>query len=174
LERWFRIVLSANNRDKLFEGHVRLPTDAKRKYGFDSEMLSRQQKDEQALHRARLESMKTISSLRISGSDWIKGWEDSCGTPLTPAHRQQLVERLDAAYRYDIELIRIVGNGGYNFEKHSGDWIDWQQLFYLCDPTVDLLTDDGSIRDRVGISPQRDRILGLRAFLGAHGFTPRH
>jgi hypothetical protein len=78
-------------------------------------------------------------------------------------------------YQYSKELCEIVmGGQPYNFEKHRGDWIDLQQLHYLCDPSIHLLTDDGALRNRVKNSSQGDRVLDFRGFLKKHGLTPRH
>jgi len=85
-----------------------------------------------------------------------------------------LANRLDAAYQYHKALCDVVTTGSYNFEKNDGDWRDYQLLFYLCDPTIILVTDDGRLRKRVGESSQRERIPLLRDFLKSLGFTPRH
>jgi hypothetical protein len=82
---------------------------------------------------------------------------------------------LDAAYEYEKALSLLVSNG-YNFEdaKSSGDWIDSQNLWYLCDPDIYILTDDKKMRDRVDRSRQKNQIILLREFLMQHGFQLRH
>jgi hypothetical protein len=52
--------------------------------------------------------------------------------------------------------------------------MDWQQLFYLSDPDIFLLTDDQNLQRRVGKSNQKDRVVDLREFLKQQGLTPRH
>ncbi len=91
-------------------------------------------------------------------------------------HQQSIVLAggLDAAYEYQHELCAIVLNGAYNLEKQRGDWIDWQELFYLCDPNLFLLTGDGQMQRRIATSPQGSRVRDLRDLLKQLGFTPRH
>ena len=82
-----------------------------------------------------------------------------------------LANQLDAAYEYDLALCNTVTKGSYNFDKHDGDWMDWQQLFYLSDPDIFLLTDDQNLQRRVGKSNQKDRVVDLREFLKQQGLS---
>jgi hypothetical protein len=57
---------------------------------------------------------------------------------------------------------------------HDGDWIDFHQLFYLCDPEIILVTDDNTLLKRVGKSSQKNQILLFRDFLTQLEFPPNH
>jgi hypothetical protein len=56
-----------------------------------------------------------------------------------------LLESLDAAFHYRNELQHLARKGEHDFDRHSGDWVEWQQLFYRCDPDVHVHTDDGRL-----------------------------
>jgi hypothetical protein len=171
---WFRIVIHAKDRAELVGGDVRLPGDSARKrQGFKLDDSNRQHEDGISQHRAQIEAIGGKGILPTPDL-WAAGLAVSLGHKLSPQQATLLATGLDAAYRYVAELCSIVASGQYNFEKHRGDWFDWQQLFYLCDPSVFLLTDDRGLRTRVGNSAQGAQILDLRDFLKRHGFTPRH
>jgi hypothetical protein len=172
---WFRIVIHAKDRAELVGGDVRLPGDSGRKrLGFKLDDSNRLHEDGISQHRAEIEKAIAGKGILPTPELWAAGLADSLGHKLNSQQAMLLGTGLGAAYRYAEELCSIVAKGQYNFEKHRGDWIDWQQLFYLCDPSVFLLTDDRGLRTRVGSSGQGAQILDLRDFLKRHGFTPRH
>jgi predicted nucleic acid-binding protein len=173
--RWFKVVINAKDRTELVNWDVRLPGDSKRqRRGFRLEELIRQHEDGISQHRAQMEKAIGGKGILPTPDMWAAGLADSLGHKLAPQRATLLGTRLDAAYRYAKELCSIVANGLYNFDKHRGDWIDWQQLFYLCDPNIFLLTDDKGLRTRVETSAQGAQILDLRDFLKRHGVTVRH
>jgi hypothetical protein len=55
-------------------------------------------------------------------------------------------------------------------EKRKGDWVDGQQLIYLSDPDVHLVTGDGKIKERAKASEQSTRIFNLAEFAKDMGF----
>ena len=90
------------------------------------------------------------------------------GCALTEDQARQLGAALEAAYVYDQALVQLM-KGGYNAEKNRNDWIDSQQLFYLCDPRVHLITDDSKIRDRCKTSDQSERVILVSELPGLLG-----
>jgi hypothetical protein len=172
---WFRLVIHAKDRDELVSGGVRLPSDSGRqRRGLKLDFLNQKHEEGIAQHRVQMEKAIDGKGTLPPPDSWASGLADSLGHKLNPQQVLVLATGLDAAYRYASELSLIVAKGQYNFDKHRGDWIDWQQLFYLCDPGVFLLTDDSGLRRRVGVSSQGARILDLREFLKNHGITPKH
>jgi len=169
------VVLRAKTREALFSDGVRLPQDRKRRYwNFDPKTITGQQQEGKSQHRKLMEKVReTIASLP-SPDTWAAGIARSLGQTINRHQATTLADRLDAAYHYDRAQYTAVTNGSYNFQKHDGDWMDWQQLFYLSDPNIFLLTDDRDLQRRVGQSTQRDRVLDLREFLKQQGLTPRH
>ncbi len=173
-EKWFRLVLRAKSRDQMVNGLVNDPLSSRIGFRFDPEKIRAQQEAGKAAHRERLEKIREAGEIDVPGPVWAAGIAQSVGHRVNEEQARRLLVGLDAAFRYRNELRRIVCTNPYNFDKHKGDWVDWQQLFYLCDPQIHLLTDDDGIKNRVGDSIQLDRILLFRTFLTESGFTPRH
>lgn len=74
--------------------------------------------------------------------------------------------RLDAAYQYQKKTFEDArADTNYNVRKHDTDWVDSQQLSYLCDERMHLLTDDGGIRKKCASSTQSERVRDLENFL---------
>ena len=171
-EQWFRIVLRAKSRDEMLQGFVTDPRgDPSQTYGLNPEEISRQQKVGKAEHKKRLQLLQASKHPMPSGIEWAKRLALDLGHRIAKEQASRLYQGLDAAYRYDKELCRIASRPNYNFDKHDGDWIDYHQLFYLCDPQLCLLTDDKGLVRRVGDSPQKDRILVMREYLTVFGFS---
>lgn len=173
-EKWFRLVLAAEDRDEL-RGSVQHPLEQRRvASAFDPTNITHELQAAKAAHRKLLEDVRDGKRPTPSADVFAAGIALALGLRIQPSQATLLANRLDAAYQYRKAICAVVANGSYNFEKHDGDWNDYQQLFYLCDPQMHLLTDDGGILKRVGRSAQKDRILLLRDFLRSLGFTPRH
>ena len=174
-QNWFRLTLRAQSRDEMLRDGVRLTLDPRRRvWVFDPTMITRQQRAAKTAHRKTLEDVRDGKLRTPSPDGWAAGIALALGRRILQDQVTPLANRLDAAYHYHKELCAVVASNSYNFEKHDGDWNDYHQLFYLCDPTILLLTDDAGLGKRVGESSQRDRILNLRDFLTWQGFTPRH
>ncbi len=172
-QNWFRLALRAKSRDEMLRSGVHRPLEARRfVWVFDPAIITRQQQAAKAFHQKLLED---ASKRQTPPPDiWAAGIALALGRKIQQSQAALLANRLDAAYQYRKALCAVVAQGSYNFQRHEGDWNDYQQLFYLSDPTILLLTDDAGLRKRVGKSSQKDRILDLRDFLTSQGFTPRH
>jgi len=173
-EQWFRIVLGSKSRDEMLQGTVKLRLDSLKTYGLMPEEISRQQNAGKTEHKKRLLLLQASKHSMPNGIEWAKRLALDLGNRITNEQANRLHQSLDAAYRYDQELRRVASSPEYNFDKHDGDWIDYQQLFYLCDPQVSLLTDDKGLVRRVGDSPQKNRILIMRDFLAGLGLSAHH
>jgi hypothetical protein len=172
---WLRVVLRAKTRQALVSDGVRLPDDRKRGlWTFDPTTITRQQQEGKSQHLKLMEKVRDHISILPPPDVWAAGIARTLGQKIDQQEATILADRLDAAYHYDRALCTTVTSGSYNFQKHDGDWMDWQQLFYLSDPDIVLLTDDGHLRGRVGNSKQKNRVLDLREFLKQQGLTPRH
>lgn len=69
---------------------------------------------------------------------------------------------LDAAYEYSAWIRRQLANPSYLPSKEPTAWIDPQQLFYLCEPTMHMLYRDGDFIERTGTSTQQSRLVKLK------------
>ncbi len=162
------ITFRARTRDDLFTGNVKLPGGGSRRYGIDPELISNPMAIGEAQHVASLERLKAGMIAFPPPEVWAAALAEDVGCVLTDVQAQKMAEGLEAAYAYDLEIARLM-RSGYNATKNRNDWIDSQQLFYLSDPTMHLITDDSKIRDRCKTSDQSNRIILVSELPGLLG-----
>ena len=97
---------------------------------------------------------------------WAKSVVKDMAVDLSDSQAVLLGNRLGAAYEYQKESFgrATASRKQFNVTKHDGDWHDNQLLYYLCDPTIHILTDDVELKQKCGSSDQRDRVLLLKEF----------
>ncbi len=167
-------IVRARSREQLFSGGVQALRRGKwRCVGMLPVVIRQQHRLGQKQHREWLEAVRDGKATLLPDEQWAVEYGKMLGQNLTEEQAQRFALGLDAVYSYGKVLCDLVANGSYNFEKHKGDWIDLQQLHYLCDPDIHLLTDDRRLRKRVEKCSQGARVLDFREFLTNHGFTPR-
>ena len=92
-------------------------------------------------------------------------WADSIlkgvGKPPTKDNISLVVQRLDAAYRFQARQWKFISNPQYDFEKHDSDLTDDMQLCYLCDPELYFVTTDKRLWNCTRGSTQSARVLGF-------------
>jgi hypothetical protein len=97
--------------------------------------------------------------------EWAERLASSLNTELTAEKALKLGDALEAAREYQLALFELVRKDtGYKIDSHDSDWTDGQQLIYLCDSQMHLVTGDGGISQRIKVSGQRARILPIRQF----------
>jgi hypothetical protein len=104
----------------------------------------------------------------------VKYWSNYVGfeTPISEAQGAKLAQGLTALYSYEKSVFEMAdGNQRLNTQKRNSDWVDAQQLVYLCVPDMHLLTDDKTLKERASASPQGDRILILPDVMNGLGFN---
>lgn len=74
---------------------------------------------------------------------------------------QKLSVAVDAAYEYAAWLRNEMKNSSYSPSKEKSAWVDYQQLFYLCDPAMHILYVDSDFTQRSGGSSQKSRLIKL-------------
>jgi hypothetical protein len=169
------VLLRAKSREDLFSGNVQTLHRGKWRFGgMQPQVIRQQHRFGQRQHRERLESSRDAKIPCQPPVAWAFGYARLLGHKITEVQAQHFASGLDAVYEYDKILSRLVADGSYNFGKHQGDWIDMQQLHYLCDSDIHLLTDDRKLKSRVEHSSQSARVFDFREFLEGHGFTPKH
>lgn len=170
-----QVILHAPNHKALFDDGVRLPAATRRKLlGLDPDIHKRQHQAGINEHKKLMERVRLQTGIFPRPDVWVKNIAKSLKHDLNQQQTEHLAKALDAAYQYDKALCETVASTDYNLEKHEGDWIDGEQLFYLCDPNVYILTDDAGIMRRAKESSQKHRILVFRDFLKERGFELRH
>jgi len=93
---------------------------------------------------------------------WLRSKTKHLGIlQLTDEEVQRLSVALDAAYEYATWLRNELKNPSYSASKEKSAWIDYQQLFYLADPSLHILYSDNDLTQRSGSSGQRSRLVKL-------------
>jgi hypothetical protein len=97
---------------------------------------------------------------------WGVSFWEVYGVPISEAQGALLAENLSALYAYQKAAFEIAdANPNLNTQKRDSDWSDAQQLVYLSEPDMHLLTDDAELKQRASASKQSDRILILSDFI---------
>ena len=162
LKEMYAVIMKAKTRDELYTG-VLLDEATGETMGVDPHVLREQQQQEEEAHIERLQRGKQSRSTRASPAEWAFALAKQLNVLLKPEQASQLGHSLDAAYRFDCHIWKLVTtlNAKYNFEKHRNDWTDLQQTMYLCDPAIHLITADKGIIHKVLGSHQADRVIYL-------------
>jgi hypothetical protein len=119
-----------------------------------------------AAHTERLEQLRDGDLLRSAPETWATAVLGLIGIDANDKNRSKLLSVLDAAYHFDVSLWDLAKDKSYDFKDHDSDWLDSQQLYYLCDPAVVFVTKDSRIKKRSRKSAQTDRILLYSEFVG--------
>jgi len=107
----------------------------------------------------RLESLRAGSMDVPSPDSAVKLWLKATGKEATSEECSKVTAALDAAYHHEQNLYALARQGNYDFSRHGSDWIDGQQPFYLCDPTIHFIVGDSRIKAWTAGSSQSDRII---------------
>ena len=163
IKLWPRIIIKARDRSELTSGLVSLhePGRSGVDYGFNLDMLVRQVQDGKNAHVQVLSRLRDGTLLRPTQKQWALGVLCNLRIPITDANVARLSSALDAAYQYDSVLYDLALNNTYDFTKHDSDWLDTQQLYYLADPNVLLVTLDTKLKARTNKSSQNGQVCWL-------------
>jgi len=157
------IVIAAKNLHDLFGSWVELPFDKAGRYGLERRIVEGERADDQAAHRQWLDLAKTLPEGFGTPEAWAYLIGRAHDVHLDHMQTMHLAKRLSAAYEYQKAKFNVArDNPNLNLAKRDGDWGDFQQLFYLSDPQVHLLTDDEGIRKTCLASEDSKRIILLK------------
>jgi hypothetical protein len=108
------------------------------------------------------DEMRKVGQVVPDRELWLRAKTRQLGIlHLSDKEIQKLGMALDAAYEYAAWIRRELKNPHYQPSKSTSAWIDYQQLFYLCDPAMHILYIDGDFTQRTGGSSQQSRLLKL-------------
>ena len=171
LKRWVEIVLRAKDRTALQSGKVTLPKPGHsgREYGFDFKLLARQIEAGKTTHSKRLEDLRQGVLIESTPTTWANAVLKLIDVESNDTNRYRLLNRLDAVYQFDVSLWHLARDKNYNFNDHNSDWLDSQQLYYLCDSAVIFVTKDSDLKRRAANSKQSDRIVLYSDFVKHQG-----
>jgi hypothetical protein len=106
------------------------------------------------------DEMRKVGQVVPSRELWLKAKLRHLGVlQLSDDEVQKLSVALDAAYEYAAWLRNELKNPSYLPSKEKSAWVDYQQLFYLCDPAVHILYVDSDFTQRSGGSSQKSRLI---------------
>jgi hypothetical protein len=150
-KRYVKAVLKARSQAEFFKG-------------FDPHKFERVFNEDASHYSKWLENAKSgkygFPTPQAWGATYWSNYEGF--NAISQEQATKLAEGLTALYSYEKAVFGIAdGNESLNTEKRKSDWVDAQQLVYLCVPDMHLLTDDRKLKERASTSTQSDRILIL-------------
>jgi hypothetical protein len=167
-EEWalavLKAVIRAPSKAQLKAG-IPLSGSKKWKRTFDLDHFDQHEDRPQQEHAELLQGIRDGTIIMSEPKQWAAWILHQYDKPPYTAECETLALALDAAYQFSLALSKMANDQGYNFKRHSSDWGDLGQLFYLCDPSMHLLTADADFRNRTKGSSQSDRILLYSEFV---------
>lgn len=156
-------VRAARSLQELFDGNVRISGDGTATYGLDRRIVAAEREEDRKAHRQWLNFAKERTDKFGTPEAWAYLVGVGHGVRLTDMQNMYFAKRLSAAYEYERTNFNVAAaNPHLNVGKRDSDWGDFQQLFYLCDSSLHLLTDDEGIRNKCEASEQSKRIILLK------------
>jgi hypothetical protein len=165
----YATIMKARTRAELYNG-VRVVPGLKQVRLFAPEVVRRSQAEGEQAHIGRLKSMKRRKVSALPPYEWARAMiKNNLQKLLDNEEAAELGKSLDAAYQFEMEVLRAATAQGsnYNPEKHGNDWTDMQQTMYLCDPAIHLMTADAKLVTKIAASHQANRVLLLPDYLRA-------
>jgi len=158
-KQWCAIITASPSREALTNGEVEMGSPLLT-YGVDFAKIKTQH---EAGRKAFVERMAYLrqSYVRPTPLQVARGILRGQNVIPQPADADKLACALDAAYQYEMFLLNTDASYDFGAEKHRGDWIDSQLLYYLADPDMHIMTDDVRLKRRCESSHQANRIIVL-------------
>ncbi len=157
--RWMEIVLRAPDKAALESGRVNLPYQFRQTFGFDFGHIDQELQKGKDEHAHLLQHLREGKLVRPSVNVWAAAVLDRLNVQQNSTNNSKLFNQLDAAFHFDQSLWKLAETSSYDFAKHETDWLDRQQLYYLCDQEIYFATGDDQLRERTAGSEQAKRIL---------------
>lgn len=155
---WCRCVLLADSRDALSNADVVMGSYDPFSYGLDFLKIIEQQ-EKGRIEWNRLMSAKRKAKYFATAPEYAVRFLANQGILPKPGDVEAVSEALDAALAYQRYLINTEESYDFGAEKHRGDWVDFQLLYYLADPNMHIVTNDTKVKSRCGSSKQSGRII---------------
>lgn len=113
-------------------------------------------------YAAKHDEMRRVGQTKPDRGLWLKANLNHLGIiHPTDDELRRLGIALDAAYEYAACIRVQLENQSYSPSRETSAWVDCQQLFYLCDPTIHILYADRDFTQRTNGSSQQSRLLRL-------------
>jgi hypothetical protein len=165
LAKWLLVVLRARKKTDLLEG-VKLPGRVATFNGLDLARVEGDLQRGKDHHIVRLKRARAAKRPPPSREEWGYLLNSIGGVEAhNDAESVRITDAFDAAYALDRALFEQIRNDSYDLAKHDSDFLDMNQLFYLCDPRVRMVTMEQKLPGRIASSIQRDRVLHFNDLL---------
>jgi hypothetical protein len=163
---WIQVFLGASDQNSLFNGTVRLTEDTENTHGISKQaVIDRWEQNKRAVADVVTLAKQKKGSFPLP-VQWVSEVGTHYGLTLDQNETEQLAESLSAAYGFVKRIYDdAAANRSYNTTKRPGDFVDSHHLWYLCDPSLHILTADTNIKPRCSESPQSSRIIEYNSFL---------
>jgi hypothetical protein len=158
VRRWLLVVIRAKEAADLSKG-VEIPGITRALATLDLSQMEVQLQVAKDQHSTRLQRARSENRPVPTREEWGHLLGDVGVHLENDAEARRVTDALDAAYVLDSELFQLARSNTYDFARHDTDYLDMNQLYYLCNPRMHMLTEEVNLPRRVQASPQRTRIL---------------
>jgi len=156
---WIKAVLKARTREELESGKLKVGLKGRKGIGLDLRSINEQMRRIEDGFANLLTAFRKTGAPSLTPEIWAKLILDSMRTAVTPENVGTLLQRLDAAYRFEERMWGFITSPNYNFAKHRSELVDAHQLTYLCDPGLYMVTSDQRLKKAIAGSPQSTRVV---------------
>lgn len=152
-----RVVVSATSREALICADVELPGSTPFSYGIDFDKIKIPQENGKKEYARRMD-LRRKEKYVPTRTDHAEGVLSNL--KLVPANGdvEAVADSLDAAFHYQRFLLAEIGPD-YDYLENASDWVDRLLLYYLADPKMHIVTNDGNVKLRCRRSRQSDRVV---------------
>jgi len=156
---WIKTVLKARTREELESGKLKVGLKGRKGFGLDLESINKQMRQIEDGFANLLTAFRKTGAPLLTPDIWAKLILDSMGKSVTTENVSTVLQRLDAAFRFEQRLWAFITSPNYNFHKHRSELVDAHQLTYLCDPDLYMVTSDKKLKKAIAESPQSKRVV---------------
>jgi predicted nucleic acid-binding protein len=160
--RWFKIAVCARSLSELTTGRVELGATNSLQYGLNMDFISDQHERGVGEHLKVWERVRALQLPLPSRNDWAAAKLRAHGIVPTVQDVDLVGRALDAVFFYYTFLYKEALRPSYRFDKHHGDWVDNQLLYYLADPGLRVITCDVKFKKRIAGSIQAERLYAMK------------
>jgi hypothetical protein len=159
LKQWVKLIFWAESYQQMVDGEVAVPNITGKTMGLNPKVVLEQTLAGKQVLVDQLEKVRAGKLQVPNKATWARLILNRLGQ--RPSHEGclKLADALDAAYEFFAWLCQQARISNYKFEKHASDWFDSQQLYYLADSQMYLLTSDRDFTQRIRKSSQVTRVV---------------
>jgi hypothetical protein len=160
LRQWLLVSLAARTKKELLEGVEMVPGSGVL-YSMDLTKVEDDLQKGKVGHATRLQRARARELPVPSRVEW--GYKIHNLEVSNDEESLCIAHAFDAAYVLDTCFYGLAATNEYDFK--DTDYLDLNQLFYLCDPRVHMVTMERKLPQRIARSTQRDRVFRFAELL---------